>query len=256
MKAWSNKRVISGENLTAYEKWELGSLAEPSVSISSADEPSLDLNLPAEMEVAVAEAAPTPLEEVAEEPVSAQAIMDDSPYPTAEEIEAIHAQAHEEGYQAGLAAAKAEVDDHLLRLSRLIEQIAQTPSDLVEAISPQVVDLSIAIAEQVIRSSLVNERERVLPVVREALEAGLQLHQPGFRLYVSADDHALVEQNLGAEITASHCKLLTDPLLEAGGCRVEHHHGAMDFSLPTRWERVVSALAGASVRQGSPDNEA
>src|SRR4051812_22105646 len=105
-------RVIPKEELTNIERWEIGPF-NSSRKKSASNDPAIKL-------------------------------------PTAAEIEALQHQAHEEGYQAGLAQARAEAE----RLHTLSQSFTESITGIEKGVAEQLLTLSIDIAKQVLRESL------------------------------------------------------------------------------------------------------
>ena len=86
-------KVISGDNLTAYQRWELPSVEQP---------PKPE---PAPV------ASPARAENIHEMPRASKAFTPSSAPPTLDEIEAIQREAHEEGFAAGYQEGRREGRD-------------------------------------------------------------------------------------------------------------------------------------------------
>ena len=71
------------------------------------------------------------------------------------------------------------------------------------------------------------------------------LHPPAL-LFLNPDDHVLVKDKIGDELTKMGWLLTDDNQLEPGGCRVETANNQIDASLPTRWQRLLAALGKQS----------
>jgi len=193
-------RVIPKEELTKIERWEIGPFGN---SRNKKDEP-------------------------AEPPVK---------LPTAAEVEALQRQAHEEGYQAGLAEARAEAE----RLRGLSQSFSTSISEVEKAVAEQLLNLSIDIAQQVIREALAVKPELVLPVVREALNALSESRQNNV-IRLNPKDVELVSRHLGDELSLGGWKIFADESIGVGGCRLESANGEVNATLASRWQRVISTL--------------
>lgn len=170
--------------------------------------------------------------------------------PTIEKITAIEAQAHQEGYDAGhaegLEQGLAEGREMALEQTEQLRQLADTFADALskadEAISQQVLDLSLDFARAILKTALSINPELVIPIVKEAVRYLPVLQQPAL-LYLSPADATLIKERIGDELTKMGWQLTEDPLLEAGGCRVETASNQIDASLATRWQRLAAALS-------------
>lgn len=214
-----NGKVIPKEQLTAYQRWELGGLESPA---APPDEGPGDAS--------PQEAGPLPL-------------------PTAEQIERIHQEAWREGYRlgeeegrrAGFAAGQEDARIHAERLRLLCEALDAERLRQDEQLARELLQLALAIAQQVVRTSLRLRPEIILEVVREALMSlpSLTGHT---RLVVHPEHAAFVREWLAHEHGHLSWKVIEDVDMEIGGFRVENAHSELDASLSMRWRDVVAVL--------------
>jgi flagellar assembly protein FliH len=232
---------IPREKLTAYQRWELADFDEPKAKPVPVEEPP----------------APAPPVEAA--PVDAGEWVDSATMtlPTAEEIERIHSDAHaagyaagfdegklaghEQGYQAGLALGNEKSMQLVAVMDELTVAMARCDQELAEPL----LALSIEVARQVLRQSLKLSPELVLPTVREAI-AALPSHLGHPTLFLNPADATLVRSQLADILSHGGWRLLEDPAVDAGGCRVEIGASEVDATLATRWRRVVETLGVSS----------
>lgn len=179
------------------------------------------------------------------------------PLPTAEEVEQIQRQAHQEGFQegreeglrqgleAGREQGYREGREQALeegrRLHQLLSQTDEAVRRLEDDMAPPLLDLALAIAGQVLRQALVVRPELVLPVVREAINCLPQANQHP-RLILHPDDAVLVRDVLETELAQGHWHVVEDERMTPGGCRLETAHSELDASLENRWKRALDAL--------------
>lgn len=218
-----NGKVIPKEQLTAYQRWELGGL-------ESRQDPAVE---------AAAEAAPQVAATVA--------------LPTAEQLERLHQEAwqegyrlgHEEGYKAGYEAGhETGLQDarvHVERLRLLADAMDADRLRQDEQLAREVVELAIGIAQQVVRTSLKVKPMLILALVREAL-ANLPALSGHTRLVVHPQHAAFIRECLANEYAHLPWKVVEDVSLEPGGFRVENAHSEMDARMEVRWREIVSAL--------------
>jgi len=215
-----NGKVIPKEQLTAYQRWELGGL-------ESGQGPA---------------AQPAPAPEHQEEAVPVA-------LPTAEQLERIHQQAWQEGYRLGReeghsAGYEAGVEDarvYLERLKLLAEAMDADRLRQDEQLAREVLELAMSIAQQVVRTSIKVKPMLMLAVVREAI-ANLPALSGHTRLVVHPEHAHFVRECLANEYAHLSWKVVEDPALEAGGFRVENAQSEMDASMEVRWRDIVTAL--------------
>ncbi|OJZ20370.1 MAG: flagellar assembly protein FliH [Thiobacillus sp. 65-29] len=169
--------------------------------------------------------------------------------PTVEQIADIEEQARQEGFAAGHAEGRAaglrEAAAEADRLRTLTDAFSAALSQADEGISHQILDLSLDLARAMLKSSLAVRSELVLPLVREAVRYLPAMQQPAL-VCLHPDDAALVRQHMGDELARTGWQLTSDPLLERGGCRIETPGSQIDATLPTRWQRLATALGETS----------
>ncbi|MBN2691855.1 MAG: flagellar assembly protein FliH [Burkholderiaceae bacterium] len=154
--------------------------------------------------------------------------------PTAQQFEAVYAQAeaqgleegraagleqgHRDGFAAGqaegLAAGRAQAQDECDALRRLIDRLAQPIAALDAEAETALVALALELARQVVLHELRTQPEAILPVVRKALAAfPAQAGTPGLRLHPL--DVGLL-RSAAPELEASGVVLQADEHLERG----------------------------------------
>jgi flagellar assembly protein FliH len=164
-----------------------------------------------------------------------------TPLPTVEQLERIEQQAREEGYTAGYAEGRRQAESEAQRLRSLAESFEAALQQLEQVIAQDLLNLALEIAKQVLCGVLRVRSDAVLPVVQEAIRALPHYSQP-VQIVLNPADAGLVRAHLGEEFARSGWKIVEDPGMSKGGCRLESAHTRIDATLPTRWRRVVSAL--------------
>jgi len=205
---------IPKEMLSAYQRWEVAAFDE------------------AEQAAKIAESAPAVVAQEEQPPVV---------FPTAAEIEQMHTEAHQQGYEAGYEEGITKARDAASQIDALMSNLQQALLELDQHVADQLLSTSVEIAKQVIRQSLKLKPELLLPVVREAV-ATLHPHQGHPLLMVHPDDAALIRTHLGEQLSHNNWRIVEDPSISAGGCRVELGASEVDATLETRWRRVLESI--------------
>ena len=212
---------IPKENLTAYQRWELAAFDEAEQNAAKA----------AEIEQRQAEAP-----QVAQIPQEPPIVL-----PTAADIERMHNEAHEQGYAAGYAEGIADAQAIVAQIQAILGSLQQAVGDLDQHIADQLLATSIEIANQVLRQSLRVNPELLLPVVREAV-AALHPNMGHPALLAHPDDAVLIRTHMGEHLAHNNWRIIEDPAVTRGGCRVELGASEVDATLETRWKRVIEAI--------------
>lgn len=210
---------IPKEQLSAYTRWQLDSFDSP--------------------------LAPPPPPEPSPLPTAEPEIVENFPLPTAEDIERIHAEAQEAGYQAGyeegFQAAQAEVAAIAERFNAIADNFQHALSDIDQGIADDVLAMALEVAHQVLRTALAVNPELILPTIREAL-AALPLHHGHVTVHVNPEDVELVREQMGDQFSHSGWRIAEDADVPAGGCRLVAGASEVDARVETRWQRVIEAI--------------
>jgi flagellar assembly protein FliH len=237
-----SRRIIPREELSEFQRWQFSSLLAPVVPAESVpvaeSVPESESPEPIEPEPA----APTLDESVLEEP------QDILPYPTAEEIEAIEHQAHEEGYRAGLELGRQEAAAELAALREMLNGLDQIARSAEASLAADVLDLALVVARQLVRHEVSADRTLVLNVIREAI-AGLPTVRSPARIQLNPADLQVVSPLLSAELESEVWRFVADPALESGACRIETPASSLDLTLASRWQSVLRVLGRESAAE-------
>ncbi|MCP5195789.1 MAG: flagellar assembly protein FliH [Gammaproteobacteria bacterium] len=252
-------KIISGDHLSAYQRWEL---------------PSVD-QAPSEPE------SPTPTPVVA--PVKAETrersprgSRTSSAPPTLDEIEAIQSEAHEEGFAAGyqegrregreqgykkgqqeghtegyqrgyaegLAAGRDEVLLRVQKLDQILSYMHQPLEKLDTTIEEELTWLATEIARQLVRRELRTSPGEVVAVVREAVSL-LPVGSAGIQVRLHPDDMRLIREmlSLGRD-DEPVWRLIEDQTLSRGGCVISTELSRIDATVEKRLGTVIASVLG------------
>lgn len=191
---------------------------------------------------------PSPLDALGA-PVDVQKVK----LPTAEALEEIHRQAHQEGFDAGyaeglekgLAAGRQQgeqqIRDELMRLQSVLGGVDEAVRELGKLTSEELLDLSLELSRQMLRQALKVKPELLLSIVQSVMES-IPQHSQHPHLYLNPEDAVIVKNHLHTEITLGSWKVVDDPRIERGGCKIETSSAEIDVTLESRWQRLASAL--------------
>lgn len=166
---------------------------------------------------------------------------DEVKLPTADEIQRIQQQAYQEGFAAGMKDGRAEGQSVAQQMQALMAELNQSLNQFEITMAQEIMDLALDIARQMVRSALAVNPELVLAVVREAIESLPQVNQNPV-LILHPEDALLVRDMLAQEYQESVWRVMDDPHMERGGCRVETGAAEIDANMESRWQRIVAAL--------------
>lgn len=162
-----------------------------------------------------------------------------------DEMQAAHQAGYQAGYRDGLVALESFKQTFALQmtaqLGSLVTAFDQAFADLEGQIADSVARTATALARQVVRSEVVARPELIAQVASEAVNAVL-LSARHIRIYVHPDDLGLVQGGAGEALAARQARLLSDPALSRGGCRIDSDLGSIDASIETRWAHGAATL--------------
>lgn len=239
----SHRRVIPREELSAFQRWQFNSLLDTPAAVTEALIPpsNIEASDAGAAIVAPIEEGPLPpdvAEESAEPDVPSEPAM---PYPTAEEIEAIQQQAHDEGFQAGLEAGRLAAEAEVLQLQSLLASVTDNLQAAETQLAESVLDLGLLVARQMICDELQSQPRQLLAPIREALAVMPTPSNPS-RLYLSPDDLELLQSALHLELPDDVWRILPDANMVSGSCKIETPATQLSYSLASRWENILRVL--------------
>lgn len=237
---------IPKEQQTAYQRWEMQSFGDtrPSVVAQREREEAEARAVAAAEEAAIIEA---------EEAAYAAEHPPQPEYPTEEELAAIREAARQQGYNEGFKAGHEEGMAQALDEQRAAtEQVLAPVRDIADnfsaalreadqVISNEVLELALHLAKGMLKSALHVKPELVLPIVREAIEYLPVLQQPAL-LILNPEDAVVVRESIAEELDKGGWRVIDDPTLERGGCKVDTASNQIDASIQSRWQRLSHAL--------------
>jgi len=139
------------------------------------------------------------------------------------------------------------------RLAGLGDALAREFAELEQAIAADVVDLAIDLARQTVRHVLRVDRGAIVSVAQEAVSALID-ERASFALHANPAEAALVETALGSLLASRNGRVVPDPAVAAGGCRVVSAGAEIDATVATRWRRVLASI-GHQPAAGDPLDE-
>jgi flagellar assembly protein FliH len=210
---------------TAWERWELASFDAPSQPQKPADQPE-----------------------------AGSEVADMVKLPTAAEIEQIHQQAHDEGYQrgqaegyqAGLKEGQTKALAEAQRLASAAGKLESALAKLEETVAKDLLSLAVELAREVIRQEIAARPETLLAVVREAIG---QLPHQHVAIYLNPEDASLLRSYMGDQLAHAGHRIHEDFKLARGDCVLEAGGSQLDATVSMRWQRVLDSLGLAEAWQ-------
>lgn len=149
-----------------------------------------------------------------------------------------------QGYSEGSQALEEFQSRTATDVSRQMQQLVDGFRGEMKALESQVasdlVSLAIDIARQVLRRELAHDPASLLPAAREALRA-LGEGASHLCVHLNPADAAAIGTQLEA-VSDTACRIVQEPSMPRGSCRVEADTGVADASFETRWQAVMATL--------------
>lgn len=179
----------------------------------------------------------------AQPPAAAGGAAPDDDAASPARLEQAREAAYREGFEAGQRDAAQVLDQQRAHLQALIAGLDQLIQDFEQTLADDVLSISLELAKLIVRQTVRVNPAVILPVVRDAITS-----LPGIAeqtvIALNPDDAVLMRQLAegDAALAALPWKIVEDPQLERGGCRLETASTEVDATLETRWRRVIAAL--------------
>jgi flagellar assembly protein FliH len=171
----------------------------------------------------------------------------DEPKPAAPrgvDLDAIRAEAYDEGFAAGAAQAQAALEGPSAAFAAAAQQLQELRADAVASVEADAVDLALRIAEQALGAALAVDRELVVEVVRGALRRLVE--RDHVLILVNPEDLDVVREHtarLVAELGGiEHCEVQAERRVGPGGAIVRTAEGEVDATLETKLARAREVL--------------
>ena len=145
------------------------------------------------------------------------------------------------GREAGLQAGRAEIAAEGARLKELADSYANALDKLDFRLADMVLELALDVARQVVAGELAVHPERILDVVKLALNQMAESTREA-RLLLNPEDAALIRPHLEQILDKNRLRMVEDVRIARGGCLIETTQGDLDATLQARWRNVVQVL--------------
>lgn len=176
---------------------------------------------------------------------------------TARELEEIHNQARQEGFEQGLNegrdAGREEFAQRLRLLDTAMQRLARPFEELDESVEQQLAQLAMLVARQLVRRELKTDPAQVIGVVREAL-AALPVAARDVRLAVNPEDAEMVRDALSLHDGEHAIRIVEDPVQSRGGCRVLTETSQIDATVESRLNAVIANTLGGLRNTDGPQS--
>jgi flagellar assembly protein FliH len=206
--------------------------------------------------VAEAPASAFSFEQLPPEPAGARPTAGIDPHAMAEDFmgaaraeaddirHAARQQGYEEGFQAGMAAAREELAPATAAVGEALTEAQKLRGETADAVEARAVELALRVAEKVVAGTLEVQPERVVDVVRGALRCLVDRER--VTVQVNTLDLELVREAVEPVVSAlggiDHLEVQEDRRVTRGGALVRSAAGEVDATIETKLERAREVL--------------
>lgn len=166
---------------------------------------------------------------------------------TAGQLEALQEAARQEGFrqgrEEGLAAAAQELAGKAQEWAALLDALARPLAAVERRVLDELFALAAAVSRQIVRRELQLAPDEIVGVIREAL-AALPSQAADIRVELHPQDAELVREVLHDGTGERAWRIVEDPALSRGGCRVRSDASRVDATVEHRLNQAIAALLG------------
>lgn len=160
-----------------------------------------------------------------------------------EEAQSIKESAAKEGYEEGIAQAKADIEN----LRNSLSAFLSAKQEVFDYISPDLLEISVDIAKKIIKKELQQDPTIILENIVELLKS-LSKEETKVTLRVNPEQAMLLKQKIPevVEMAGSEAKVnvISDENITLGGCMVTTTNGIIDATIETQVSIISEALKG------------
>jgi flagellar assembly protein FliH len=256
-----NQNRIAGETIEAMQPWILPPVNDNGRVLSTAEKEAKERKLALlrkskESVQTIEMPEPTsPLKGMTAqelETIFATAEQDGFTKGHAEGFEKGRADGYEAGRQQGLKEMREQLTAEQQRFKSLANSLLQPLNDQDSDIEQILLEMVCSLTQNVIQREMQMDSSVILDVVKTAVEA-LPIGSKNIRILLNPKDLSLIENYLAEQ--QLDWKLLADPQLTPGGCKVETLESRIDFSVSDRLQSVLEEfLKGQLAKSDSNDS--
>lgn len=186
------------------------------------------------------------------------------PLLTAEQLEKLQQQAYEEGFEKGrkegfdhghkeaLVKGREAIEARIQRMDELMMTLEHPLQQLDKEVERELLDLVVSVVKQLVRREIKTDPRQIIGVLREALSL-LPLSSRNIRVLLHPDDAVIVKRVYEVSDKELNWKIVEDPLIGRGGCRVLTETSQVDATLESRLAALIAPLLSGERAQDSSE---
>ena len=174
---------------------------------------------------------------------------------TADQLQQLQKQAYEEGFEKGrkegfeyghkegLTAGRQRLEEKAGQLDTLLTSLETPFQQLDDQVELELIELVIAMVRQLVRREVRNDPGQIIGVVREAMSI-LPVSSRNISLILHPEDASLVRETYEMSENELGWRIVEDPVLARGGCRISTETSQVDATLESRLATLIAPLLG------------
>lgn len=148
---------------------------------------------------------------------------------------------HREGETEGMLIARERMQEEVQQFHLLTANYAERLTAAYDEVGTELLNLALDLAQAMVKTKIQISPEVITHVIRESIEMLPSISQPA-QIYLNPQDAELIKKNDPDDLHLSDWRIISDPTIERGGCRIETAHNMIDASVEHRWETLSAAI--------------
>lgn len=154
-----------------------------------------------------------------------------------------YAKGFSEGHDKGMLQAQAETNRRLQTLDMVLNALAKPYEDINQQALDSLAKLAGKIARCLVKRELHTEPETIIALVRDTVSI-LNSSAEKLNVFLNPDDAILIQTITRTSAEKSRWKIIDDPLIPRGDCRVTSRDATVDGSLMARINTIITQFQG------------
>ena len=158
-----------------------------------------------------------------------------------EEADAIKEAAAKEGYNAGLEAAKFDIEN----IKASLAEVMNAKQEVYNSIAPDILEISLDIAKKIIKKEMSEDPQVLLENIKEIMK-GLSKEETKITLRVNPSQAAILKQDVPEVATSLGLEakiiVVSDENVMEGGCLVTTTNGVIDATVESQLAIISEVL--------------
>ncbi|HEY0961890.1 MAG TPA: FliH/SctL family protein [Pseudomonadales bacterium] len=154
-----------------------------------------------------------------------------------------YAKGFAEGHGKGLVQAQTETNRRLQSLDMVLNALAKPYEDINQQAIDSLAKLAGKIARCLVKRELRTEPETIIALVRDTVSI-LNSSAEKLNVFLNPEDAQLIQSITRTSSEKSRWKLIDDPLIPRGDCRVTSRDATVDGSLMARINTIITQFQG------------